>query len=80
MSTWEIPHGYTNHSFHRAEICPEIGFFISFFWLLKHVFLLLVSFISLCVLSVYPSLLAILKVLGKFIGKSILGSTLHGCE
>ncbi len=28
MSTWEIPHGYTNHSFHRAEICPEIGFFI----------------------------------------------------
>jgi hypothetical protein len=32
------------------------------------------------VLSVYPSLLAILKVLGKFIGKSILGSTLHGCE
>jgi subtilisin family serine protease len=35
MSTWEIPHGYANHSFHRTEICPEIGFFSFFLLVVK---------------------------------------------
>lgn len=49
MSTWEIPHGYTiTIHFIDLKFVQRLDFFFSFFWLLKYIFLLLISFISLC--------------------------------